>query len=282
MTVLSYSTLANLCDHRIGTTDVACPLCGPDRRSPVNRRRRVLRIWHREPGFATYCCQRCGAQGCSRAYSGGDCHLQGRILKGSERDRATRQLDKWLWRRQRPLEGSTAESYLREARGYDGLLPATLGFLPPVRSHYHPALIAAFGMANEIDPGVVELDDVHGIHLTFLKPDGSNKAQVEPNKVMVGPSKGWPLVIAAPNDLLGLAVTEGIEDALSVHQATGLGVWAAGSAGRLPALADKLPAYIEVVTVYAHADEAGQQGAQALANALAGRGIEVFIEGGAQ
>jgi hypothetical protein len=28
--------------------DVACPLCGPDRHSPENRKRRVLRIWHRE------------------------------------------------------------------------------------------------------------------------------------------------------------------------------------------------------------------------------------------
>jgi putative DNA primase/helicase len=36
-----------------------------------------------------------------------------------------------LWRRRQPIVGSVAERYLREARGYDGPIPATLGFLPP-------------------------------------------------------------------------------------------------------------------------------------------------------
>ena len=85
-----------------------------------------------------------------------------------------------------------------------------------------------------------------------------------------------PIVIAPPNDLLGLAITEGIEDGLSVYQATGLGVWVAGSAGRMPGLADKVPNYIEAVTIYAHADEAGQRGANGLADALVERGVEVF------
>lgn len=40
---------------------------------------------------------------------------------------------------------------------------------------------------------------------------------------MIGRSKGAPIVLAPLNDLLGLIVTEGIEDALSAHQATGLG-----------------------------------------------------------
>ena len=42
-----------------------------------------------------------------------------------------------------------------------------------------------------------------------------------------------------------LAITEGIEDRLTVHEATGLGAWAAGSASRMPALAYVLPGYIE-------------------------------------
>ena len=47
---------------------------------------------------------------------------------------------------------------------------------------------------------------------------------------MIGRSTGAPIVLAPLTDALGLAITEGIEDALSVHEATGLGVWAAGSA----------------------------------------------------
>src|SRR5215472_4089238 len=46
-----------------GVIDVACPLCGPERRSPLNRRRKVLRVWRVEPGFATFHCARCGEGG---------------------------------------------------------------------------------------------------------------------------------------------------------------------------------------------------------------------------
>ena len=63
---MPYQTLADLC--RIGSKcDCACPLCGPDRRHAANRKRRVLRVWHQEPGFASYNCSRCGAKGCARA-----------------------------------------------------------------------------------------------------------------------------------------------------------------------------------------------------------------------
>ena len=77
-----------------------------------------------------------------------------------------------------------------------------------------------------------------------------------------------PIVLAPPNDVLGLAIAEGIEDALSVHEATGLGAWAAGSASRLPALADAIPSYVESVTIVADADKDGQRGAHGLAERL--------------
>src|SRR5438552_4507323 len=31
--------------HCLGTHDVPCPVCGPERRSPINQRRKVLRVW---------------------------------------------------------------------------------------------------------------------------------------------------------------------------------------------------------------------------------------------
>ena len=37
---------------RLGRHDIACPECGPSRRSPLNRRRRVLRTWRIDRGFA--------------------------------------------------------------------------------------------------------------------------------------------------------------------------------------------------------------------------------------
>jgi hypothetical protein len=121
--------------------------------------------------------------------------------------------------------------------------------------------------------------EVVGIHVTFLERDGSAKAAIDRPKIMLGPSSGVPIVVAQPNDLLGLAITEGIEDALSVHAATGLGAWAAGSAGRMPGLADKVPDFIEAITICAHDDDAGRRGAYALADALISRGFETFIQG---
>jgi hypothetical protein len=142
-------------------------------------------------------------------------------------------------------------------------------------------MIAAFGLADELEPGVPSIrdDEVLGIHLTFLQLNSSGKANLDRPKIMLGSSTGWPIVIAPPNDGLGLAITEGIEDALSVHQATGLGAWAAGSAGRMPSLADKVPDYVDAVTIYCDDDEVGRRGTYGLAEALMARGIEVLVEG---
>lgn len=205
-----------------------------------------------------------------------------RPVTSAASDAEFRRVALFLWRLRRPIAGTPAATYLRQARGYSGPIPATIGYLPGRGKHGH-AMIAAFGMATEPDePGVLAIADadVAGIHLTKLNADGTGKADGEPSaKKMIGKSSGFPIIIAPPNDLLGLAITEGIEDALSVHQATGLGAWAAGAAGRMPALADRVPEYIECVTICAHSDAAGQSGASELADRLSARGIEVLIQG---
>jgi Toprim domain len=94
-------------------------------------------------------------------------------------------------------------------------------------------------------------------------------------KIMIGHSIGSPIVLAPPNDLLGMAITEGIEDALTVHEHTRLGAWAAGSASRLPAIADVIPAYIEVVTISVDDDIDGRRHAAVLGDRVQARGIEV-------
>ena len=175
-----------------------------------------------------------------------------------------------LWCNRKPLIGSIAEVYLREARGIGGPLPSTLGFLPAWRDR-PPAMIAPFGL-----PG----DKVEAVHLTFHKPDGSSKAAdvLKPKQVR-GEPLGKPIILTPVNDLLGLAITEGIEDGLTAHEALGLGVWAAGSSAYMPALADTVPDYVETVTIFAHDDAAGQRGAVALAEKLTAHGIEVVVEG---
>src|SRR5262249_46172949 len=76
----------------------------------------------------------------------------------------------WLWLNARPIAGTIAESYLR-ARGINCVLPATLGFLPARNAERHPAMIAAFGLPEELEPGVLgepPHTKVNSVHLTLL------------------------------------------------------------------------------------------------------------------
>jgi hypothetical protein len=179
-----------------------------------------------------------------------------------------------LWSCRKPIPGTPVETYLA-SRGVS-FFGESLGYLE-AGSYPYPAMIAAFGVPSEPEPGVIALSDVRGIHLTFLKHDGSGKADVDRAKRMLGPSSSFPIAVAPINDLLGLSISEGIEDAISAYEATGRGSWAAGSAGRMAALATRIPGYVETVTIFADEDAAGQRGAYQLADALANLNIEALI-----
>jgi hypothetical protein len=185
-----------------------------------------------------------------------------------------------LWKQSRLAYDTACEDYLR-ARGYAGRIPHTIRYLAP-NGTYPGSMICAFGLAHEVEPGVIDISDdaVRGVHITRLLPDGSDRERGDKAKIIIGRGFVAPIVLAPPNDLLGMAVTEGIEDGLAVLAATGLGVWVAGNAGRMPGLADLIPPYIEAVTIYGHADPAGKKGARGLADLLLARdGLDVFIEG---
>jgi hypothetical protein len=274
---------------RIGTFDVPCPTCGPYKRSARNRRRPVLRVYRLEPNFAGYHCARCGDKGAALDRNGtppDPMKLTRARAEAAERERIVKAdrlgLAEWLWAKRKPISGSIAETYLRSARGYGGRLPETLGFLPG-RGDYPPAMIAAFGLAIEPEPGklAIGVNAVKGVHLTRLLPDGSGKAVFnDPDrqaKIMVGFSIGSPIVLAPPNDLFGLTITEGIEDALSAHEAAGTGAWTAGSAARMPPLADIMPSHIDCVTVFADDDKDGRRHASELAGRIRDRGIEARL-----
>ena len=198
---------------------------------------------------------------------------QERVADPDKYERQQAAKARWLWRQRCPIAGSPAERYLRERR-YAGPPPATL----PARPRRTPACD---------DRGVRSLrrararncrrtTGLNAVHLTLLKPDGSGKADTKPNKLIVGRPLSRPIVLAPPNDLLGLVITEGIEDALSVHEATGLGAWAAGSASFIPALADAVPPYVECLTVCVDDDPTGRKHASELVRRLRDRGFEVI------
>jgi hypothetical protein len=237
-----------------------------------------------------------------------------------ERDAADRlRLARQLWTRSLPAEATIVEAYLG-ARGYHGPIPATVRYLPRNGAR-PPALIAAYGMANEVEahdhnrrwqeelakplptpspndpravpwePGpwlpdsspdsTLHIADVYvvGVHLIKLKPDGSDRLREDDAKITIGKDITMPVVLAAPNDGLGLAIAEGIEDALIAHQETGLGAWAACSAGRLPKLADHIPRYIECVSVLVDDNSAGRTHSRELAARAHARGLEVLMVG---
>jgi hypothetical protein len=283
---LTISDIEGPTDGRFGTIDVPCPRCGPDKRGAASQRRRVLRIWRGKVSFATFKCMRCDLQGYARANSRHAFSHVGNALPTWKSPRkittpdqsANKQRDKarWLWSRRLPIEGSIAERYLRDARGYSGVLPGTMGFLPAAGDR-PAAMISAIGLPVEIEPGVIGAGDIAAVHLTKLSASGLAKAGTDSDKIVVGSPRGMPIAVAALNDGLGLAIAEGIEDAFSMHEATGLGAWAAGSAPFLPHLADSVPTWVECITIVVDDDNAGRRKSDELATLLETRGFEVRL-----
>jgi hypothetical protein len=280
---IDFSTIDGLTGSRIGTFDTPCPLCSSFRK-PRNQKLKVFRIW-RKPDFASYCCQHCGATGFARDGNNAPPdprHLQQMRSAIVEHEQSAiierRGKARWLWSKARPINDSIAETYLREARNYQGPLPSTLRCLP-AQNDCLPALVAAFCLPKESEPGILAVadDDIEGVQLTRLAPNGQGKAGTDNDKIAIGRCLGTPIVLAPPNDLLGLAIAEGIEDGLSVYQSTGLGSWASAGASRLPALAAAIPDYIEAVTIMVDNDRDGERNAGELEQRLALRGIEVNL-----
>jgi hypothetical protein len=289
---LDYQAITHLTGLRLGVIDIGCPECGPRRHAVVNQRRKVLRVWHVSPGFLTYRCARCDIHGYARD-DGARSPDRAELAKAraesqrmaAETSAAKQAKARWLWNRRHPIAGTTAERYLREVRRYGGPIPATIGFLPG-RQELPPAMISAFGLPHETGPGEIAVSPaaVQAVHITKLAPDGSDKAGTAADKIMIGTPRGAPIAVAPLNDLLGLAITEGIEDALSVHEGTGLGAWAAGAAPFMPPLANVIPAHlVEFVTIIADMDKDGQRFASELQGALKRRGIAhtLFVWGAA-
>ena len=154
-----------------------------------------------------------------------------------------------IWRGTVSAEGSLVESYLRD-RGIDAPVPPALRFAP---SLYHssgqnyPAMVAAVSFWPS--------RAVTGIHRTFLSDSGIGKADVTPNRMMLGKIGGGAVCLAPPGETL--VIGEGIETSLSVHQATGLPTWAALSASLFePLVLPELPLAKKVV-IAADNDDGG-------------------------
>ena len=74
--MIDFQTLQDL-SGGAAEADSTCPLCSASRKS-FNRKKKVLRIWNKEPGFATYNCTHCSASGSAHdkanGYTNGHAH----------------------------------------------------------------------------------------------------------------------------------------------------------------------------------------------------------------
>lgn len=171
------------------------------------------------------------------------------------------------WREALPIGGTIAEAYLR-GRGITCALPDSLRFHPDC---WHPSARRAPAMIARID-GLPRL----AVHRTYLRPDGSGKADLDPPKAMLGAALGGAVRLtgaAGP-----LVVAEGIETALSLasgllaHPAT---IWAALSCAGIAGL--RLPQSPSRLTIASDGDAPGLAAAHKLAERAAALGWTVSL-----
>jgi hypothetical protein len=171
-----------------------------------------------------------------------------------------------LWQDSLPISGTIAETYFK-GRGIKCPLPDTLRFHPRI---WH-------GRADDFLPAIVAIvAGVAGIaiHRTYLSQDGKGKAQVTPNKAMLGAVSGGAVRLF--DDQPTLVVAEGIETALSLRSgllATPVSIWAALSASNLVKL--RLPESPGSLIIAADGDNVGRSSAQSLAVRAHERGWKV-------
>jgi hypothetical protein len=185
------------------------------------------------------------------AAEAGSRRIAAEVQDRQRREASIARARKFFFSCQAEILGTPVEAYLK-SRGVD--LAAVPNMGKAIRFHAAceywmdaarprlPAMIAAM---------VDENGRIGACHYTFLKADGSGKAEVEKAKLMFpettglmirltnGPS-GQPADKAAADGLRGvLGVSEGIEDGLSVAVAEPeLRMWAAGSLAGLLSLPD--------------------------------------------
>jgi hypothetical protein len=117
--------------------------------------------------------------------------------------------------------------------------------------------------------------DLIGIQRIYLTKEGA-KAPVSVSKKILGSMKGGAVVFGSRNDGI-IAITEGIETALAVREATGLHTFATVSASGMEDI--HCDAQVETVHIFADKDRshAGLDAAESLARKLIEIGKTVFI-----
>ena len=169
--------------------------------------------------------------------------------------------------------GDLVHKYL-ESRHIDELIyPSALRFADALRDGsggIRPAMVAMVGVHGE--PKFVSM------HRTFLKPDGSGKAEMEsPRKMMPGELPDSACVMLSEYKGGPLGIAEGIETAMSAGALFGMTVWAAINSCMLAKWLP--PEGCEEVAIFSDNDAkfGGQSAAYRAAHRIAVRGVNVTV-----
>ncbi len=196
--------------------------------------------------------------------------------KSSSRDLETarKQADALsIWRAARPIAGTIAETYLRQARRIGVALPDCLRF--------HPRLAVGPRELGDAPAMVAAVTDLAGelvaVQRTFLLPDGSGKAAIERPKRALGPVGLGAVRLAPAAAIVGVA--EGIETGLSAMELFCVPVWCAlgSNLARI-----ELPAFVRNVAIFADRGEAGERAAAVAARAFHEQRRKVAVRYAAQ
>ncbi len=164
-----------------------------------------------------------------------------------------------LWNGSVPAPCTLVERYLA-ARGLAGLETSPVLRFRPDTPHpegkgagaRYPAMIA---LVTGADGAAL------AIHRTYLRPDGTGKADVEPSKASLGPIWGGAIRLQGHNPAGPLVIGEGIETAASAGRLMGLPAWAAIAAGNM-AKGLILPPEVRRVMIAADPDGPGRDAAR--------------------
>ncbi len=173
-----------------------------------------------------------------------------------------------LWSGSAPALSTIADHYLT-SRGLPGLTASpTLRFRGDCRHPEGGRLPALIALVTDAAGKPI------AVHRTYLRPDGSAKADVEPPKASLGPIWGGAVRLdpIAPELVIG----EGVETSASAGRLIGLPAWAAVSAGNL-AKGLILPREVRRVVIASDPDTEGRKAARAAWFRWRGEGREVRI-----
>lgn len=256
-----------------------CPLCGG-----TDRFR-----WDNKDGRGTYICNQCGAgdgMALATGFTGkpfAEVAAQIDNILGNFKPDASakpprsnndfRNARRGVYLQSKPVQpGDLADRYFA-TRNLDELVyPEALRFAETLRDGeggLRPCMVALVGRF-----GQPKFDT---IHRTFLKPDGSGKAEMaNPRKLMPGPVPEGACVMLSDWTMSGpIGIAEGIETAMAASAIFGIPVWAAISSPMMMNWTP--PPGCEEVVIFGDNDHHfhGQAAAYSLANRLIAKEFRV-------